>query len=57
MPTLNWLTRDDDLKVAKTVPYRLVEEVPSTSRKESSSSGSGKPSATSFRFGSYRSAA
>ena len=29
MPTLHWLTRDEDLKVAKAVPYRLLEEVPS----------------------------
>jgi adenine-specific DNA-methyltransferase len=29
MPTLHWLTRDEDQKVAKAVPYRLLEEVPS----------------------------
>ena len=29
MPTLHWLTRDEDMKVAKAVPYRLLEEVPS----------------------------
>jgi adenine-specific DNA-methyltransferase len=28
MPTLHWLTRDDDLRAAATVPYRLLEEVP-----------------------------
>ena len=26
MPTLNWLTRDDDLRAAARVPYRLLEE-------------------------------
>jgi len=26
MPTLNWLTRDDDLRAASRVPYRLLEE-------------------------------
>ena len=26
MPTLNWLTRDDDLRAASCVPYRLLEE-------------------------------
>jgi adenine-specific DNA-methyltransferase len=28
MPTLHWLTRDDDLRAAAAVPYRLLEEVP-----------------------------
>ena len=28
MPTLTWLTRDDDLKVAGAAPYRLLEELP-----------------------------
>lgn len=28
MPTLSWLTRDDDLKTAARAPYRLLEEVP-----------------------------
>lgn len=28
MPTLRWLTRDDDVRAAETVPYRLLEEVP-----------------------------
>src|SRR3546814_7513107 len=28
MPTLHWLTRDDDLRTAQRVPYRLLEEVP-----------------------------
>ncbi len=26
MPTLNWLTRDDDIRAAARVPYRLLEE-------------------------------
>ena len=26
MPTLNWLTRDDDIQAAARVPYRLLEE-------------------------------
>lgn len=29
MPTLRWLTRDDDVRGAEKVPYRLLEEVPS----------------------------
>ncbi|MFN4095286.1 MAG: site-specific DNA-methyltransferase [Sphingomonas sp.] len=28
MPTLRWLTRDDDVRAAQAVPYRLLEEVP-----------------------------
>ena len=28
MPTLQWLTRDDDIRTASAVPYRLLEEVP-----------------------------
>jgi hypothetical protein len=28
MPILHWLTRDDDIRVASEVPYRLLEEVP-----------------------------
>jgi adenine-specific DNA-methyltransferase len=28
MPTLRWLTRDDDIRSAGTVPFRLLEEVP-----------------------------
>ena len=28
MPTLSWLTRDDDLKAAGRAPYRLLEEAP-----------------------------
>ena len=31
MPILNWLTRDDDVKAAQKVPYRLLEEVPELS--------------------------
>ena len=27
MPILNWLTRDEDIRVASRVPYRLLEEV------------------------------
>lgn len=28
MPTLHWLTRERDVQTAKSVPYRLLEEVP-----------------------------
>lgn len=28
MPTLRWLTRDEDIRAAAHVPYRLLEEVP-----------------------------
>ncbi|MBL0372616.1 site-specific DNA-methyltransferase [Rhizobium sp. KVB221] len=28
MPTLRWLTRDDDIRAGESVPYRLLEEVP-----------------------------
>ena len=28
MPTLNWLSRDEDIVAASKVPYRLLEEVP-----------------------------
>lgn len=28
MPTLTWLTRDDDIRAASKVPYRLLEEAP-----------------------------
>jgi adenine-specific DNA-methyltransferase len=31
MPTLNWLTRDEDIKAAGRVPYRLLEADPSLS--------------------------
>jgi adenine-specific DNA-methyltransferase len=31
MPTLNWLTREEDLTAAARVPYRLLEEVPELS--------------------------
>ena len=34
MPTLNWLTRDDDLRTAARVPYRLLEEAPELSAGE-----------------------
>ncbi|WP_333868593.1 site-specific DNA-methyltransferase, partial [Cypionkella sp.] len=29
MPTLRWLTRDQDVRATEKVPYRLLEEVPS----------------------------
>ena len=28
MPTLNWLTRENDLKTSRIAPYRLLEAVP-----------------------------
>src|SRR5690348_8593815 len=28
MPTLHWLTRDQDIRAASEAPYRLLEEVP-----------------------------
>jgi adenine-specific DNA-methyltransferase len=31
MPILNWLTRDDDIRAASRVPYRLLEEAPELS--------------------------
>ena len=31
MPILNWLTREDDVRAAAKVPYRLLEEVPELS--------------------------
>ena len=31
MPILNWLTRDEDIRTAQQVPYRLLEEVPDAS--------------------------
>jgi adenine-specific DNA-methyltransferase len=31
MPILNWLTREDDIRAAQRVPYRLLEEVPDLS--------------------------
>jgi len=31
MPILNWLTRDEDIRSAQRVPYRLLEEVPDLS--------------------------
>ena len=34
MPILNWLTRDDDLRAASRVPYRLLEEAPELSTGE-----------------------
>ncbi|MBT9386329.1 site-specific DNA-methyltransferase [Pseudooceanicola sp. CBS1P-1] len=34
MPLLNWLTRDEDLRSADRVPYRLLDEVPELSQGE-----------------------
>ena len=34
MPTLHWLTRDEDLRAAARVPYRLLEEAPELSAGE-----------------------
>ena len=34
MPTLNWLTRDENLSAASRVPYRLLEEAPELSAGE-----------------------
>jgi len=34
MPTLHWLTRDEDIHAASRVPYRLLEEVPDRSAGE-----------------------
>ena len=34
MPTLHWLTRDEDLRTAARVPYRLLEEAPGLSAGE-----------------------
>ena len=31
MPTLNWLTREEDVRAAGRAPYRLLEEVPDLS--------------------------
>ena len=31
MPTLNWLTRDADIRAAREAPYRLLEEAPALS--------------------------
>jgi adenine-specific DNA-methyltransferase len=31
MPLLDWLTRDEDLRAADRVPYRLLDEVPELS--------------------------
>lgn len=31
MPILTWLTRENDLKLARNPPYRLLEEVPELS--------------------------
>ena len=31
MPMPNWLTRDEDIRTAQRVPYRLLEEVPDLS--------------------------
>ena len=34
MPLLQWLTRDEDLRAADRVPYRLLDEVPGLSHGE-----------------------
>jgi adenine-specific DNA-methyltransferase len=34
MPILNWLTRDEDVRAAARVPYRLLEEAPDLSAGE-----------------------
>ena len=31
MPILNWLSRDEDIRAAQKVPYRLLEEAPELS--------------------------
>ncbi len=31
MPTLHWLTRDEDIGAAARAPYRLLEEAPELS--------------------------
>ena len=31
MPTLHWLTRDEDIRAASRAPYRLLEEMPDLS--------------------------
>ena len=31
MPTLQWLTKNEDVQAARKVPYRLLEEVPELS--------------------------
>ena len=38
MPTMIWLTREEDLKISGQAPYRLLETVP-----ELSYSDSGRP--------------
>lgn len=38
MPTLTWLTREQDLKISGQAPYRLLETVP-----ELSGGDSGRP--------------
>jgi adenine-specific DNA-methyltransferase len=37
MPILNWLTRDEDVRAATRVPYRLLEEVSDLSAGEPAS--------------------
>jgi adenine-specific DNA-methyltransferase len=37
MPTLQWLTKEEDVQAARKVPYRLLEEVPELSYGDSSS--------------------
>lgn len=40
MPWLHWLTREDDLRAADRVPYRLLDEVPELSH---GAADAGKP--------------
>ena len=37
MPTLTWLTRDDDLRAAQRVPYRLLQADPALSAGDAAS--------------------
>ena len=37
MPILNWLTREEDVRAAQDVPYRLLEEVPELSHGDAAS--------------------
>src|SRR5690554_5402712 len=37
MPILKWLTRDEDVRVSETVPYRLLEDIPELSAGDNSS--------------------
>ncbi len=52
MPTLNWLTRDEDIRATSRVPYRLLEMMPefSVETQASNSRGSQSVLATVSRF-------